>query len=103
MYIYIYIVRCMAIGPFISGPSQNRSININRPRPNVVTDLLFKSSACEHNPRIEWPEGILMMGGNDSVTQECLRESRCRAIFWRLAPVPMFLTSFPIEHIPYHE
>ena len=67
----------MAIGPFILGPSQNRSINITRPRPNVVTDLLFKSSACEHNPRIEWPEGILMMGGSDSVAQECPRESRC--------------------------
>ena len=62
-------------------PKQYRSMNITKPKPNVMTSPLFISSACKHNLRIEWLVGIPMMGGNTLATQECPGESCCQAIF----------------------
>ena len=94
------IVRHMATDPFILGPGQNRTINIVRPKPSVMADSLFISLACECHPRVERSIGIHVMGRNALAARECHRGSCCRAIFWRLVPVPTSLTPFPMKHIP---
>ena len=91
----LYVIRQQTLGP-----GQNKTVNIVRPKPSVMTNSLFISLARECHPRVERSIGIHVMGRNASVARECHGGSCCQAIFWRLAPVPTSLTPFPMKHSP---
>ena len=94
----LYRVRLLA---HLSQAQAQVNLDITKPELNVMIGPLLIDSAYEHTLR--------MVDGYSCVVQQYIGSLgmplgiMLTNNFWRLAPLPMFSTPFPMEHIPCQE